>query len=163
MHKKGDYGAISVTERRCTTPILKVDRHWFVVRLFFSAWTGRCSDRTRSEWVESRTGTHWGGSRYSEFSVKPSLLTPSARWSMYVNDLFHFCADKDSHFQNEHKCKSLLVKTSFNSMRIKKIPINGFALSLALKQRLSPTRRWPEPKNMRFGNVFELRFSAGTI
>ena len=48
-------------------------------------------------------------------------------------------------------------------MRIKKIPINGFALSLALKQRLSPTRRWPEPKNMRFGSVFELRFSAGTI
>ena len=49
-------------------------------------------------------------------------------------------------------------------MRIKiKIPINGFALSLALKQRLSATRRWPEPKNMRVGYVFELRFSAGTI
>ena len=49
-------------------------------------------------------------------------------------------------------------------MRIKKkIPINGFALSLALKQRLSATRRRPEPIYMRVGYVFELRFSAGTI
>ena len=49
---------------------------------------------------------------------------------MCVNDLFHFCADKDSHFQNEHKCKSLLVKTSFNSMRIKK-KFQSMALHLA--------------------------------
>ena len=83
---------------------------------------------------------------------------------MCVNDLFHFCADKDSHFQNERKCKSLLVKTSFNSMRIKKkIPVDGFALSLALKQRLSATRRRPEPIYMPVDYVFELRFSAGTI
>ena len=49
---------------------------------------------------------------------------------MCANDLFHFCADKDSHFQNEHKCQSLLVKTSFNSMRIKK-KFQSMALHLA--------------------------------
>ena len=168
MHKKGDYGAISVTERRCTTPILKVDRPRFVVRLFLSAWTGRCSDRTGSKWVESRTGTHWDGSKYSEFSAKPSLLIPSARWSMCVNDLLHFCAEEDSHFQNEPKCKTFLLKTSFNFMGIKSIFIS-MALHLAslwsrgLVQLGNGLLRWLKPIYKRVGHVFELRFSAGTI
>ena len=37
-----------------------------------------------------------------------------------------------------------LFKMSFISIRIKKhFHINGFALSLALKQRLGATRKWP--------------------
>ena len=52
-----------------------------------------------------------------------------------------------SHFQNEAKCKTFLVKMSFIRMRINCMKmftyINGFTLSLALKQRLAVTQKWP--------------------
>ena len=52
-----------------------------------------------------------------------------------------------SHFQNEAKCKTFLVKMSFIRMRINCMKmltyINGFTLSLALKQRLEATQKWP--------------------
>ena len=52
-----------------------------------------------------------------------------------------------SHFQNEAKCKTFLVKMSFICMRINCMKmftyINGFTLSLALRQRLEAARKWP--------------------
>ena len=46
-----------------------------------------------------------------------------------------FPRSKNSHFQNEAKCKTFLVKMSF-------ICINGFVISLTLKQRLEATLKW---------------------
>ena len=51
-------------------------------------------------------------------------------------------SSKNSHFQNEAKCKTLLMKMRFICMRLKnRFHINGFALSLALKQRLEATAK----------------------
>ena len=53
-----------------------------------------------------------------------------------------FQSAKISHFRNEAKCKTFLVKISFICMRIKRhFHINGFAPSFALKQRLGATRK----------------------
>ena len=54
-----------------------------------------------------------------------------------------FQSSKNSHFQNEAKCKTYLVQMSFVCMKIyNHFHINGLALSLALKQRLGTTRKW---------------------
>ena len=51
---------------------------------------------------------------------------------------------KNPHFLNDGKCKAFLVIMISFCMRIKNgLHINGFALSLALKQRLEATRKWP--------------------
>ena len=56
-----------------------------------------------------------------------------------------FAGFKNSHFPNEAKCKTFDVKMSFICMRIENhFHSNGCALSLPLKQRLGPTRRWPK-------------------
>ena len=48
------------------------------------------------------------------------------------------------HFQSEVKCKTFVVEMSFIYMRIKThFNIIGFALSVALKQRLGATKQWP--------------------
>ena len=53
-------------------------------------------------------------------------------------------SSKKSHFQNEAKCETFVVKMSFICMIIKNhFHINGFAFSLALKVRLFGTRKWP--------------------
>ena len=53
-----------------------------------------------------------------------------------------FQSSKISRFQNEAKCKTFPVKMSFMCRRIKHhFHMNGFALSLALKQRLGATRK----------------------
>ena len=53
-------------------------------------------------------------------------------------------SSKNSHFQNEAKCKTFLAKMSFICTRMKKdYHINSFALSLALKLRLEVTRKGP--------------------
>ena len=57
-----------------------------------------------------------------------------------------FLSFKTSQFQNEAKCETFLVKMSFICMRIKtakKIYITGFAHSLAFKQGLGATQKWP--------------------
>ena len=55
-----------------------------------------------------------------------------------------FRSSKNSHFQNEVKCKTFVVEMSFIYMRIKTHSnIIGFALSVALKQRLGATKQWP--------------------
>ena len=53
-----------------------------------------------------------------------------------------FQSSKISHFQNEAKCETFFAKMSFICMRIKRhFHINGFAPSLALKQRFGATRK----------------------
>ena len=48
-----------------------------------------------------------------------------------------FPSSKHPHFQNEANWETFLVKMSFISMRLKNhFHINGYELSLALKQRL---------------------------
>ena len=55
-----------------------------------------------------------------------------------------FPSFKKSHFQNEAKCETFVVKMSFICIIIKNhFHINGFALSLALKVRFFGTRKWP--------------------
>ena len=55
-----------------------------------------------------------------------------------------FSSFKNSHFQNEAKCKNFVVKMSLICRRIKNhFHVNGFVLSLALNQRLEATRKWP--------------------
>ena len=55
-----------------------------------------------------------------------------------------FPSSKKSHFQNEDKCQTFVVKMSFICIIIKThFHINGFALSLALKVRFFGTRKWP--------------------
>ena len=55
-----------------------------------------------------------------------------------------FPSSKKSHFQNEVKCETFVVKMSFICIIVKNhFHINGFALSLALKVRFFGTRKWP--------------------
>ena len=52
---------------------------------------------------------------------------------------------KNSSFQNEAKCKTFLVKMSFTCRGIKNhFHVFGVTLSLALKQWLGATRKWPK-------------------
>ena len=66
-----------------------------------------------------------------------------------------FPSSKNSHFRNETKCKTFLVKMKFTCMRIKNhFHINGFTLTLALKQRLEATWKWPtEDKNLKIVKI----------
>ena len=62
-----------------------------------------------------------------------------------------FLSSKNSHFQNKGKCKIFVVEMSCICMRMKNhFHISGFALSLALKQRLLATRKWPLPVKILF-------------
>ena len=78
-------------------------------------------------------------------------------WAPRLSQLFQlwrnwpFPSSKNSHFRNEAKFKTFLVKMKFICMRIKNyFHINGFTLSLALKQRLESTWKWPiEDKNLK--------------
>ena len=66
-----------------------------------------------------------------------------------------------THFQNEAKCKTFLVKMSFICIRIKnQFHINSFALSLALKQRLGANWRYPD--QMIIHGVCILSSASGT-
>ena len=53
-------------------------------------------------------------------------------------------SSKNSHFQNEAKCTTFLVKMSFICMRKKNhFHIKGWALNLVFIQRPGGTRKWP--------------------
>ena len=53
-------------------------------------------------------------------------------------------SSKNSHFQNEARCTTFLVKMSFICMRMKNdFHIKGWAPTLVLKQRPGGTRKWP--------------------
>ena len=62
-------------------------------------------------------------------------------------------SSKNSHFQNEARCTTFLVKMSFICMRMKNdFHIKGWAPILVLKQKPGGTRKWPirKWKNNRF-------------
>ena len=60
----------------------------------------------------------------------------------YINRSFP--SSKKSHFQNEAKCETFVVKMGFICLTIKNhFHINGFTLILALKVRFFGTRKWP--------------------
>ena len=68
--------------------------------------------------------------------------TDNATWKVNLNTPFP--SSIKSHFQNEAKCETFVVKMSFICIIIKNhFHINGFALSLALKVRFFGTRKWP--------------------
>ena len=51
---------------------------------------------------------------------------------------------KNPHFQNEARCTTFLVKTSFICMRMKNdFHIKGWAPTLVLRQRHGGTQKWP--------------------
>ena len=57
---------------------------------------------------------------------------------------WQFPGAKNSHFQTRLSAKTFLEKMNFICMRIRThFHIYGFALSLALKQRLRVNRKWP--------------------
>ena len=74
-------------------------------------------------------------------------VTTKRNWS--------FPSSKNSHFRNEAKFKTFLVKIKFICMRIKNhFHINGFTLSLTLKQRLESTWKWSiEDKNLKIVKI----------
>ena len=54
----------------------------------------------------------------------------------------HFQVPKNSRFQNKAKCVTFLLLRFLHKRRKNHFQINGFALSLALRQRLGATRKW---------------------
>ena len=72
-------------------------------------------------------------------SLDSKLL--SLRWGRFqVSILRPFPSSKNSHFQNEAKCKTFLSKVSFICVRIKnRFRNNNVILSLTSKQRLGVT------------------------
>ena len=84
--------------------------------------------------------------RASDFKVFP--LPP--RWrrltshTLIIRHAYRPFPSSKSHFQNEVKCETFVVKMSFIYITIKNhFHISGFALSLALKVRFFGTRKWP--------------------
>ena len=78
--------------------------------------------------------------------IEPSSLP----WKAGQDSNRPFPSSKKSHFQNEGKCKTFIVKMSFICIIIKKhFHVNGFALSLALKVRFFGTRKWPIARALR--------------
>ena len=86
---------------------------------------------------------------YNNFKISLVVFTPNITKNhaitytkcMSVNRPFP--SSENSHFQNEAKCKTFVLKMSFICMRIENhFHINGSALSLALKQKLEATRKW---------------------
>ena len=74
-----------------------------------------------------------------------------------------FPSSKKSHFQNEAKCETFVVKMSFICMIIKNnFHINGLALSLTLKVRFFRTRKWPIGFCV-YVSVVVRRFATGDV
>ena len=74
---------------------------------------------------------------------KPNLLSNKtlSTLSVTAKPMWPFPSSKNSYFRNEAKFKTFLVKMKFICMRIKNyFHINGFTLSLALRQRLENDR-----------------------
>ena len=64
-------------------------------------------------------------------------------------------SSKNPHFQNETKCTTFLVKTSFNYMRKKNhFHIKGWALNLVLIPRPWGTRKWPIANGWYVNNIW---------
>ena len=76
---------------------------------------------------------------FSMFSIRLLIFYNSSRVGNRP-----FPSSKESHFQNEAKCETFVVKMRNICIIIENhFHINGFALSLALKVRFFGTRKWP--------------------
>ena len=87
-------------------------------------------------WIKPRAGiTKYN--KYMRSLATCDITMPRTVWMV--------CLCKNYHFQNEANCQTFLVKRNSVCMRIKKNHpyVNGFVLSLALKQRLVGTWKWP--------------------
>ena len=87
-------------------------------------------------WIKPRAGiTKY--KKYMRSHATCDITMPRTVWMV--------CLCKNYHFQNEANCQTFLVKRNSVCMRIKKNHpyVNGFVLSLALKQRLVGTWKWP--------------------
>ena len=92
---------------------------------------------------------------YWENVLKHSMLISHAGIQIWIGC---FRVSKSFHFQNEVMCTTFLLKMCFICMRVKNhFHVNGFALSLALKQRLEAT--W----NTRYRNDKQMYFSKKSI
>ena len=88
---------------------------------------------------------------FHRFMLRCAQVSPSSSQFAFYFIALHcialnrpFLSSKIDHFQNEAKCKTNVVKMSFIYIRIKNhFHINGFALSLPLKQRLEATGECP--------------------
>ena len=86
-----------------------------------------------------------------QFSFKYILIDNLFVMQCCVFENTPFSSSKKSHFQNEAKCETVVVKMSFICIIIKiHFRINGFALSLALKVRFFGTRKWPIRESLTF-------------
>ena len=64
-------------------------------------------------------------------------------------------SSKSPHFQNEAKCTTVLMKTSFICIRIKNhFQIKGWALNLVLIQRPGGTRKWSIANGWYVNNIW---------
>ena len=82
--------------------------------------------------------------RASDFKVFPLRWRRLTSHTLIIRHAYRPFPSSKSHFQNEVKCETFVVKMSFIYITIKNhFHINGFALSLALKVRFFGTRKWP--------------------
>ena len=116
---------------------------WYIdgVTIWEIIWTGGLSH------LIGFTSPTWG----PPTSCKQALSNGVRKvWSIFTHVASSYAnrpfpSSKNSHIQNEGKCNTFLVKMSFICKRIKNyFHVNGFSLSLALKQRLGATRKWPK-------------------
>ena len=93
--------------------------------------------------VSGGKGERWKRKRDRAEGEKPSNSIPSNQNHMLsLGCQLH--VSKSSHFQNEARCTTFLVKMSFISMRMKNdFQIKGWAPTFVLKQRPGGTRKWP--------------------
>ena len=89
----------------------------------------------------------------SDMETTGIAAKPVVKANMGVNRPFP--SSKESHFQNEAKCETFVVKMRNICIIIENhFHINGFALSLALKVRFFGIRKWP------IGRCGALQFSS---
>ena len=78
------------------------------------------------------------------FELRSSPLARARSTVTQKRNMRQFAVSDFKNKPSEAKCRTFLVIMSFICMRIKNhFHINGFAFSLALKQRLGTTRKWP--------------------
>ena len=92
-----------------------------------------------SEFYQLKFPGFWNPDSLTETNQAPNEF-------FYIASNRPFPSSKESHFQNEAKCETFVVKMRNICIIIENhFHINGFALSLALKVRFFGTRKWPIP------------------
>ena len=95
----------------------------------------RKSLSARVEYIDDQ---NWEANSFN-FQMEEGCDENTVSVGQYVG---HFQVPKNSHFQNKAKCVTFLLLRFLHTRRKNHFQINGFALSLALRQRLGATRKW---------------------